>query len=225
MPRSLTILFTFLSLSAFAQSDDCTCFAGIGSREEDTPLLTVGLDNGVILAVCGFEQKGLSEEEIMVSEFDVFNCATGASLAQYGIARTCMLKNEKGGLTISELRFLPVGEKWEWKQVVVGNQRIYAKGDQVQVAPKTPAYEPTEMDTARTGPYLKEMRGLKGTGKLYPGSIEEILGRLEVMALNNVKEATDMLYDFEHYFQVELSGAIRDQWMDAVETVKWATGN
>lgn len=62
---------------------------------------------------------------------------------------------------------------------------------------------------------------MKGTGKLE--NPEEILSRLEFLALNDFNEAVDILCDFENYFDYQTDGAITEQWKDAVATVKWIT--
>ena len=60
---------------------------------------------------------------------------------------------------------------------------------------------------------------MKGTGKL--DNPEELLGRLEILALNDIKKAVDILNDFENYFNYKTDGAIAEQWKDAVATIKW----
>jgi hypothetical protein len=66
-----------------------------------------------------------------------------------------------------------------------------------------------DIDESKADNFLIELRNLKGTGKLeYP---EEILGRLENLALNDFKDSVEILYDFENYFNYQTDGAIAEQ--------------
>lgn len=74
MTKQLTIILTIISITVTAQSTDCRCFNGIGSSEFDEPSLTIDFSNGTTLSVCGYEQEKLNENEVYISEFNVFNC-------------------------------------------------------------------------------------------------------------------------------------------------------
>lgn len=219
MTKLLTFISTIVSIAVAAQSPGCDCFNGIGSSERDKPSLTVEFDGRTILVLCGFEQERLSENEVLISEFNVFNCRNGESLVEYGAVRNCIVKRGKPGLEIVELRFLPAGEGWKWKQVKIGFQQILVEESGVVVREQVPAFGPVEINRTNVDNFLKELRIVKGTGKL--SNPEEILGRLEILALSGFKEAVDILYNFEDHFNYQTDGAIAEQWKEAVATVKW----
>lgn len=219
MRKLLTLLLTLISISATAQSTECGCFNGIGSSASDTPSLTIKFSNGTILSVCGYEQEKRSENEILISEFNVFNCKTGESLVEYGAVQTCIVKKDERGLTITELKYLPAGENWKWEQVKIGLQQIFVKENKLVVLNQKTAFGPLKIDPTRTTHFLEKLTDRKRTGTLdHP---EEIIGRLEILALNGSKEAVDILYNFENYFNYQTGGAIAEQWKGAVATVKW----
>ncbi len=219
MTKLLTIILTIISITVTAQSTDCGCFNGIGSSESDKPSLTIEFSNGTTLSVCGNEQKKLSENEVLISEFNVFNCKTGEQLVEYGAIKNCIVKKDEHGLTITELKYLPIGENWKWEQVKIGLQQIFVKENKLIVLNQKPAFRKVKIDEKRTESFLQKLRKMKGVGKL--DNPEEILGRLEVLALNDIKEAVAILYDFENYFNYRTDGAIAEQWKDAIATVKW----
>jgi len=219
MTKLLTIILTIISITVTAQSNDCGCFNGIGSSESDKPSLTIEFTNGMTLSVCGYEQEKLNENEFLISEFNVFNCKTGEQLVEYGAVQNCIVKKDELGLTITELKYLPAGENWKWEQVKIGLQQIFVKENKLVVLDQKPAFGQVKIDKTRTDSFLEQLRKMKGTGKL--DNPEEILGRLEILALNDIKEAVDILYDFENYFNYQTDGAIAEQWKDAVATVKW----
>lgn len=218
MTKLLTIILTIIAITGAAQSD-CGCYNGIGSSESDEPSLTIEFYNGTSLSVCGYEQKKLSDNEVLISEFNVFHCQNGESLVQYGAVQNCNVKKDDNELSISALKFLPAGENWKWKQVIIGFQQIYVEENEIVVLKQKPAYEQVEIDESKVDSFLKELKNMKGTGNL--DNPEEILGRLEFLALNGVRKAIDILYGFENYFNYQTDGAIAEQRKDAVATVKW----
>ena len=189
------------------------------SLEKDKPSLIIEFSNGTLLTVCGYEQEKLNENEILISEFNVFNCETGESLVEYGAVQNCIVKKDELGLKIKELKFLPAGENWKWEQVKIGLQQIFVKENRLIVLEQKPAFEQVKIDKTKSDSFLEEIRKMKGIGQFE--NPEEILGKLEILALNDFKEAIDILYDFENYFNYQTDGAIAEQWKDAVETVKW----
>lgn len=219
MTKLLTIILTIISITVTAQSTDCGCFNGIGSSESDKPSLTIKFNNGTTLSLCGYEQERLSENEVLISEFNVFNCKTGGQLVEYGAVQNCIVKKDELGLTITELKYLPAGENWKWEQVEIGLQQIFVNENELVVLEQKPAFEQVDIDESKADSFLIELKNLKGTGKL--DNPEEILGRLEILALNDFKNAVEILYDFENYFNYQTDGAIAEQWKDAVATVKW----
>lgn len=219
MTKLLTIILTIISITVTAQSTDCGCFNGIGSSESDKPSLTIKFRNGTTLSVCGYEQERISESEVLISEFNVFNCKTVEQLVEYGAVQNCIVKKDELGLTITELKYLPAGENWKWEQVKIGLQKIFVKENQLVVLDQKPAFEQVKIDETRTNSFIEQLRKIRGTGKI--DSPEEVLGRLEILALNDVKEAIEILNDFENYFNYQTDGAIAEQWKDAVASVKW----
>jgi hypothetical protein len=213
------LILLFISTSAIAQTPACGCFNGIGSMETDKPSLTIEFSNGLILTVCGYEQEKLNMNEVLISEFNVFNCATKESIVEYGAIQNCIVKKDKQELHISELKFLPAGENWKWIQVPIGTQRIFIKENELIVLEQVSSFKPIKIDPIETERFLKEVKELKGKGKI--SNPEELLGRLEILALNDNLEAQNILFDFENYFKYQTDGAIAEQWKDATSTVEW----
>ena len=100
-------------------------------------------------------------------------------------------------------------------------QKIFVKGNKLIVLDEKPAFAQTKTNKTKAYSHLRQPKKMKGTGKLE--NPEEILSRLEFLALNDFNEVVDILYDFENYFDYQTDGAITEQWKDAVATVKWIT--
>ncbi len=218
MKNLLTIIFCIISIAVSAQTNDCGCFDGIGSSKSDKPSLIIEFGNGITVSVCGFEKEKRSENEVLISEFNVFNCKTGKQLVEYDALQNCIVRKDAEGLSIAELKYLPVGENWEWGYVKIGVQQILVKEDKLVVLDQKPEFEKVKIDKKRLDSFLEKIRGLKGVGKL--DDPEKIIARLEILALNDNKEAKEVLYDFKSYFNCKIDGAIAEQWKDAVATVE-----
>ncbi|MEZ4800890.1 MAG: hypothetical protein R2809_14160 [Flavobacteriales bacterium] len=219
MKKLSVVLFTVLSCTLFAQTDDCKCFDGIGSASGDAPVLTFEFSNGQSIEVCGFVEEIYDANKILVSEFNVFNCKTGDILVEYGAVQTCLVQKGENELNITEMLYLPTGENWHWEEVKVGLQSITLKSDSLVVSEQISVYDPAKLSSTNVELFIQELRKLKGSGNLE--NPEEIIGRLEVLALSDYDEAFLILMDFENYFSYLTDGAIREQWTDAIATVEW----
>ncbi len=215
----LSIIFIASSLLLFGQESNCKCFNGIGSSEGDNPSFTIEFKNGIILSVCGYELEKVAQNEIRITEFNVFNCKTGESLVEFGAVQTCNVKSDKNELIITELEYLPAGKNWKWKLIPIRKQIIKETGNDVVVLPFQKAFVRNDIDQAETEQFLKELENLKGKG--FNNDFENIIGKLEVLALNNNSIAENILINFEKYFNFELDGAYAEQWIDAKATLRW----
>ena len=219
--RIITLLSFLLLISTLliGQTNSCECFNGIGSSENDKPSLIVEFVNGQKLSVCGYEQKKISENEVLISEFNVFDCKTGKSFTEYGAVQNCQVSFENGVLKIIEFKYLPAGKNWEWKQVQIGLEQIFVKENKLIVIGQKPKCENIKIEKERIDEFFAELDSIKMNGKIE--NPEEILGKLEILSLNNNQKATTILFDFENYFNYVTDGAIAEQWKDAIATVNW----
>ncbi|WP_167618206.1 hypothetical protein [Maribellus sediminis] len=201
------------------QTKECNCFAGIGSSENDKPSLIVELSNGVNLTVCGYKHKEISDKEIIISEFNIFDCKTGKSLAEYGAVRTCTVKFDSGKLFITELIGLHVGENWEWQLVPLSQEQITGKDEGVVISSPKCVYEKIDVPNAKVDKFMEEVQELKGKG--YNKNHDLIMNKLTYLALNGNSKARNILTNFDTYFNCTPDGALAEQWSDAIWAVSW----
>ncbi|WP_321996903.1 hypothetical protein [Draconibacterium orientale] len=214
----ISILFLISNL-LFGQNKDCGCFDGIGSTENDKPSLTVEFSDGDKISVCGYEEKKISDNKVLISEFDVFNCKTGLSLTQYDAVQNCQVSIENGILVIIELKYLPAGDNWKWIQVPIGIEKVLKNGIKVLATGQTPSFEEFKIEKEIIEKFYSELDSIEVNGEI--NDPENVIGKLEILALNGEQKARTILFDFENYFNYETDGAIAEQWKDAVAIVKW----
>ncbi len=212
-------LFLFSSIILFGQKNDCKCFNGIGSSDNDKPSLTFSFQNGQRISVCGYERERINDNEVLISEFNVFNCVTGESYVEYGAIQKCKVSIENNSLKIIELKYLPAGKDWKWIQVPIGIERIQEKENNLFTSGQIPDYKKVKIEKNRIEKFYTELDIIKSAGKIKDPII--ILGKLEILALNGEEKASSILIDFENYFNYTTDGEIAEKWKDAVATVKW----
>jgi len=187
--------------------------------ENDAPKMTLELSETIFLNVCGYEHERYGEDEILISEFNVFNCETGEALVTYGALQNCIVLKVDKRLEIKELRNLPSGKDWEWQSVQIALQQIYLKEDEVFVSKREPFHKTYKINATAKEQFLKSLKKLKGKGILQ--NPDEIIGRLEFLAINDDKKAIKILKNFNKYFKYTVDGSVAEQLNEALETQAW----
>ena len=88
-----------------------------------------------------YEKERISDTEVVITEFNVFDCKTGKSLLQYGAVHTCNVKFEEGKLYITELEDLPAGENWKWESIPMMQEYLFVNGDNLSKSPRKFVYQ------------------------------------------------------------------------------------
>ena len=78
----------------------CKCYDGIGASKNDAPKLTYTFENNKTVIVCGFADDNMHAQGTIVSEFNVFDCDTGESYAEYGATKICRIQEKQNELEI-----------------------------------------------------------------------------------------------------------------------------
>lgn len=225
-----TLLFTTILFSYKEQSEpnliaentviankDCTCFDGIGSSKNDAPILTYQFNNQKSVSVCGFVDKEMSQEYPIISEFDIFDCDTGKSYVRFGALDICRLKQHKNELEIQQLKYLPVGENWNWELIQIGEQTIKPKGKKLEISDLRPKLEAYSINNRQAEIFLNSLDSIKG----FDTNWEENIARLEALSILGNKEAWEKLINLENTTGLKFDGAISEAWKSAIENVKW----
>lgn len=223
------ILFTasliFISRLVFSQADDCRCFEEFGFTNAKKPGLVIEFSNGINLSVCGYEIEKISDTEIIISEFAVFNCKTEKSLIFFGALDNCLLNLTPDTLSIKHLTHLPFGQNWKWELKPVTQQLIYPNSDSIIITSPNCIYEKAIIDQAITDQFFSELEQLKGKG--YNDDLENIIGKLGVLTLNGNTKARKILNDFRSYIGYPLDGSTSELWNDVISITNFEcdTGN
>jgi len=212
----LTAILFFISQLTFSQVDECKCFNGIGSSEDDKPSLTIAFSNKINLSICGYEEEKISDSEVIIREFDVFNCKTGESLITFGALQPCNLISKPDTLVIQHLAPLPSGKKWKWQLTPVTQQMLYPQGDTIMITAPICIYEKTQIDQTSVDQFFLELEAIKGKG--YSKEMENLIGKLGVLTLNGNIKARNILNDFISYSGNGVDGA-NSELLNAVTSI------
>ena len=196
---------------------ECNCFKGIGSSEDDKPIIKSKFSNGTILTLCGYFDEEIQDEELTMSEFNIFNCETGKAIVEYGAMQTCYVEQKKDLIILKELKYLPIGENWDWQFIQIGRQEISLENGKIIVSNQIPELGEFRIDQTSQSKFLNSLE--KGTG--FGPEWESDLGRLEVLSLLGNADAWKILNNYEEFVGDKTDGALSEQWNDAVLTVEW----
>lgn len=217
--QTLLSILLFIPFVLLSQTKPCTCENGIGSSKGDKPLNEFTFQNGVTVVICGYSENNT------YSEFDVFNCETGKSISRYGAVQNCRLKFDNDTLRIIELKLIPSGENWSWQLEEIAMEYITLNQEQNFTSFKEPAFE--QLDTSIPTPKHEEFLDYfylnLDNGLQYDWNWEELIGKLEVIALTGNQRAIKLLLNLEELSNYKLDGAYKEQYNDAISTLTWIT--
>ena len=200
-------------------ADTCTCSKAIGSQYGDKPILLVNFSNHLSIIICGFIDKEM--EGIIVSEFNVFECRSGNSLAEYGAHQICSLVEKADSLLIQEQGYLPVGQNWQWELIQIGEQVISLHQNRLQVSERRPKTEPFSIDRDAANNFLDQLE--KG---LSPIDDKELtISKLEALSIQGNERAKQILFNYEKVVGQRADGHIAETLHEAVDVVKWIAGS
>ena len=206
----LIVSLIFISQLAFSQVEDCKCFNGISSNGSENPSLTINFSNEINLSICGYEEEKKSETEVIISEFDVFNCNTGESLITFGALQPCDVIVKPDTIVIKHLAPLPTGNSWKWQLTSVTQQLIFPKNNNTIITNPTCIYVKTEIEQSQIDQFYSELEQLKGKG--YNDDLENLIAKLGVLTLNGDTKARNILNNFRLYIGYALDGSTSELW-------------
>lgn len=195
----------------------CKCFDGISSSKNDNPKLTFSFENGKSISICGFLEKEMTKQDFIISEFNVFDCVTGKSYAEYDATQICRIIKKQNGLQIQELKLLPVGKDWSWKLIQIGEQSITTNETQLQVSELNPKVQSYTIDKNLQVEFLNSIKDFKTLDSDW----ELIIAKLESISIIGNENAWDILKNLEEFTQLEFDGASAETWKESVANVEW----
>lgn len=196
---------------------ECNCFDGIGSSDKDKPILVHHFLNGKSISVCGFYDEEIQSNQLIMSEFAIFDCETGKNYVEFGATQTCAIKTTQKALIIEELKYLPVGTDWKWEFISMGEQQISEKEKELIISEMKPKILSLSIDKKLEIAFLNSLKRNSGMSPNW----EEQIGKLEVLALNGNEKAMDILKNYETFFAIKTDGALAETWKEAIANVEW----
>lgn len=199
---------------------ECKCFDGIGSVKGDQAVLTTQFSNGTSLSLCGYVDEDVNEEELIVSEFNLFDCATGKSLLEYSAVQTCAIEEKQDTLIIKELKHMAADSNWQWKWVQISQQLIYPKDETIYVATAQAKLDSKNIHISAA----EQKRFLKQVAKGNLTDAENTISQLEVLSLLGNDQAWEALKNYRQLSAELIDGALAEHLNSALTTSEWLRG-
>jgi hypothetical protein len=189
------------------ENSSCSCFRGIGSVIGDTPAMAVAVGDSSGLAVCGFTESKIDLNKIIMSEFDVFDCQNGNSIARYSSSERVQIEFKNSVLHLSEMQGLPIGVNWEWRDVVVTTRKISVDAASKDITDPEWVFDSPLPDKRQITVFLNQLESLRKNKNKVLEHIEEIIGKLVVTSITGDKSAEKILLELEQYLDMSFDGA------------------
>lgn len=221
MRISLIIIFVFISnLNVIAQNKTCLCIDGIGSSFNDKPIENFNFKNGQSLIICGFEENDL------ISEFNVIDCSSEKSISEYSALQSCSYEFKNDTLKVFELKLLPSGKNWKWQFEKISVETFTLNNNKIIKIPPKPIFNVNiQISDFEQNEFINDIILNKDNGMQYDWEWEEIIGKLEFLALMKNGKALDILLNLEKITNYQLDGAFKEQYNEAISNVNWILNN
>ncbi|WP_338378257.1 hypothetical protein [uncultured Flavobacterium sp.] len=190
---------------------NCKCYVGIGSDEKSIPIYKFSFNNGQKISICGYNKDDI------LSEFNVFDCSNGNLLTEYGATQNCKIEFYTNQLDIFELDTFPSGKNWEWEVQKIALQRINQINNHLVVHLQVPLNLTHHISIEEQILFLDSFKTMDYT----KFDTEELIGRLETLALTHNIEAEKILYNLKNDSNIILDGAIKEQYNNAIAKINW----
>lgn len=201
------VLMLFISIcSIIILGQENKCFKGIGSSSKTKPALSIIFKNGIQLSVCGYKIKDVSKNEILISEFNVFNSNTQKSLAEYSATKTCRVKAKNDSLIITEITNLPIGKNWEMQPTPIKRQIIRAFEKDIVVEATKNVFQKIHIEQSKFDKFMNEIKSIDSKELQNDIFFYKFIKKLELLSLNGNEKTKDILFNFKKYFDIQLDG-------------------
>ena len=186
---------------------DCKCYNNL----EGKPIKIFTFSNNHSISICGYQEND------EYSEFGIFDCTTEKLISEYDAIQTCKLKFKNDKLFIIELNKLPTNDKWEWNDIKVAEEIITIKNKSVVSLGSKPLKVEINI-SEKTQKQFLDLLEIENHKKV---EVEEILARLEILAICGNERAKKKLYSIENDKNYILDGAHAEQYKDAIANIEW----
>jgi hypothetical protein len=215
MKALFLVIFTLFFLNCKNKESlfvsNCNCYKGIGGDENSTPNYQFTFKNNQSISIYGYIENDT------ISEFNVFDCSNGNSLTEYNAIQNCKIEFNNNKLEIFELDKFPSGNNWKWKTQRIALETITQSENGLIVHSQIPLKLTHEISLEEQKIFLDSFN----TAKYITFDTEELIGRLEILALTNNFEAKKILIDLENDSNILLDGAIKEQYDNAIAKINW----
>lgn len=195
-------------------SEQCECFNGIGATQGDKPIYDYSFSNNQSIAICGYQK------EAVISEFDVFSCKDGSSIAQYNALQNCKIEFKEDTIEITELKHLP-SSNWEIKLLPIKKELIVLIENAIKAQGQTPYFIQPDISIEQQNAFLDEITNTKNPELQKDWNWEMIVAKLEVLSLMQNPKAEQTLLEIQTLTNHTFDGAVMEQYKHAIANIEW----
>ncbi|MEO9511616.1 MAG: hypothetical protein ABJN84_07925 [Flavobacteriaceae bacterium] len=198
--NKLTLILFIFSISIYGQKSECLCFNGEELQLEGAePQMTFMLENGKTYNVCGFIENKMSNTQILISDFNIFDCESGELIFE-SLSQNSFINFKEGVLEIVQMDLLRFGENWEYETIPTGLVNIHYKDSIIDKTTTRPDFKNHKINQKQIDEFMLEFESIDKRNEK-EGVIEKI-EKLGALALIGNEKAMKILSDFNTYFNI-----------------------
>ena len=198
--NKLTLILFIFSISIYGQKAECLCFNGKELKLKGAqPQMTFMLENKKTYNVCGFIENKISNTQILISDFNIFDCENGELIFE-SLSQNSFVNFKEGVLEIVQMDLLRFGEDWEYETIPIGLVNIYYKDSIIHKTTTRPDFKNHKISQKQMDEFMFEFESIDKRNK--KEGLIEIIEKLEVLALIGNEKAVKILSEFNTYFNI-----------------------
>jgi len=216
--KKVKLIIILFSISIYGQQNQCLCSNGIELELKGVaPAMTFELANGITYSICGFVNSKISDNQFLISDFDIFNCKTGELLLE-SLSQNCFVNFKEGILEITEIELLRFGNNWDYETIPFEYRQIYFDKGIVQNIIKRPNFKLHKIDQNQIDEFMLELE--KVDERYENEELVRKIEKLEVLSLIGNEKAWKILSDFKSYFKLKDNELIDWALFKSIERIK-----
>lgn len=171
--------------------DTCECGRGMGAYGDDPPKYIYKFPTDQSISFCGYFELEPMDTSFYAGEFSVFTCPDKILLASYSAVQSCRVELKRDYVVLNRMIGMYKGNG-KWEQQVLSQQFIRIIQDSIDISEEEVVLEIPSLSLVDSTEVLAtDFRGLNYR------EISIFLGQLEILALNNIPRAVEILFSKE----------------------------
>ena len=198
------------------QDLNCNCTVNkIVTVDNYAPQTTYVFSNNYSVSICG------EKENDFISEFSILDCKSNKIIEGYNDGtQQYKIEFESDTLKMVAFKFLPIGSNWEFEDTPIYFDYITINNKVLTSLETKIIFKGPKIEQSIQTDFIDAIYLIKENGFQEDWDLEEIISRLEVLALIGNDKAKQTLYELEYIINSKFDGGGLEHYKDAISNIE-----